>query len=370
MDVLELRSLPERWLAGRTASAPGRRIVGLHAMAGSVADWLVARRVARRLPPVGDAFVVSVGNLRVGGTGKTPVVAALGAALADRGVPGAVLTRGYGGRAAGPLAVCPDEPLAADEARLLARRLRDRGWMVVQSRDRAAGRAWLGRHAPDRRVILLEDAFQTRGLGRDLDVLILDAWRTADGGVIEPVTGAVLPFGPYRETARGARRAEIWLLETAGPLPEAPPGVTVCGFERRNALAAARGELPTGVPLALVCGLARPERFEAAAASALPGRELSLSVRCRDHADYRPALVRRILEAGRRAGAGGWLTTEKDWVKLASVWPATVPVAVLRQDVVWTWTPTLPDVVEERRREFPGGPDRTRSGAPTPPARR
>ncbi len=343
VEILDLRPRPERWLAARPPVAGG----GLAALAGRVADALARRRVAGRRPAVDHALVVSVGNLRVGGTGKTPVVAALAGALASRGIPGAVVTRGHGGQASGPLAVCPGDASAGDEARLLAARLQDWPWQVIQARDRQAGVDWLGRHVPGCRVILLEDAHQTARVGRHLEVVILDRWEQGHGGEVAPRAGPVLPFGPYRETIHGAARADVWLLETTEESPGSANGPAVCRFTRSSRLAVAQGSVPAGGPVGLLAGLARPERLEADAI-ALFGRRLALAVRLGDHVAYHARLLARILAAGRDRGVVGWLTTEKDWVKLATAWPAAVPVTLVVQEVVWGGTPTLPDLVAER----------------------
>ena len=136
MEILDLRPWPERRLSG--GPAPSGDPGPLARLAGQLADRLTARRVAARRPPTADSLVVSVGNLRVGGTGKTPVTVALATDLAARGITGAIVTRGYGAAAAGPLVVAPDDPRAADEARLMARALTGRPWSVIQARRRLA----------------------------------------------------------------------------------------------------------------------------------------------------------------------------------------------------------------------------------------
>jgi tetraacyldisaccharide 4'-kinase len=346
MEILDRRPWPERWLAGRTGAAPASPLAG--AWSRLVDAW-TARRVRRRIPPPEDLLLVAVGNLRVGGTGKTPVVGALAAALAERGIAGAVLTRGHGGAGGGPRRVTVDDPAAGDEARLLAGWLAATGWPVVQSPDRPAGLAWLRDRVPQARVVVLEDAYQTAGIGRHLDVLILDAWEQDRRGAVVPRAGATLPLGPYRESAVGAGRADVWLLETRAPLQAPAGGPAVCAFARQDVLAPV-AERPTpaaGRPVALISGVARPERFEAAAVACADAPAV-LAVRLRDHARYRSGDLEPWLARARARGAAGWLTTEKDWVKLQGIWPAGVPVAVVRQRVLWRQTPTLPDLVGER----------------------
>lgn len=352
MQIVDLRPAPQRWLEALWRRAPHYAAGPLARLGAVAADQLVAARVRRRAAPPAGVLVVSVGNLRVGGTGKTPVVARLAGDLAAAGLRGCVLTRGYGSAAPGPFLVTPDDASAGDEARLLATALAPAGWVVIQARRREAGLAFALAGEPRPAVVLLEDGHQTAGVGRHLDVLILDRWDdtrpgVAAGGLV-PRTGPVLPWGPYRESARGAGRAPVWLVEASSPPVGGPPQPVICGFAREVVLAAA--DLPAGA-IGLLSGLARPEGFEALATRAL-GRAPRLAVRCADHCRYDGRLLARVLAAGRRAGVVGWITTEKDWVKLRAVWPAGLPIEVALLSVAWTGTPMLPEVVlaEHRRR--------------------
>jgi tetraacyldisaccharide 4'-kinase len=309
---------------------------------------MAARRAWGRGPLPADVFVVSVGNLRVGGTGKTPVTAQLAADLAAAGLRGAVLTRGYKSVAAGPLTVTPDHPGAGDEARLLAAKLQACGWGVVQARRRAAGMAMLLGGDPRPEVVLVEDGHQTGSVARHLDVLILDRWDTTPTGVAARA-GLALPWGPYRESARGAGRAGVWLLETTlPPAAAAQAGVVVCGFAREVTLA---GLTRDESVVALVSGLARPEGFEGACARVI-GRAPRLSVRCGDHCRYEGGLLDRALAVGRARDVTAWITTEKDWVKLRPLWPTELPLTVARLEVRWTGVPALPEVVLAERRRW------------------
>jgi tetraacyldisaccharide 4'-kinase len=355
VEILDLRS-PGVKLVERIWRSRPRRSGPLATATALVTRLAIRVRVAARARPPSGTLVVSVGNLALGGTGKTPVVRKLGLDLAARGRRGAVLSRGYGSPLRGPLEVAADDERAGDELRLLAAVLVDRGWTVLQARNRRRGLNELLRRRPELEIVLVEDGFQTAGVPRQLDVLILDRWREAappePSGVV-PEAGPVFPWGPYREDASSARRAAIWLLETdpgsARLRASAAPATEVVGFRRRPILASS-----VAGPHGLVAGIAVPERFEADAARLLGGTPV-LTVRCDDHCRYTPAVVDRIIAAGAHAGVRGWLTTEKDWVKLAPLWPATKAIAVLGLDVVWTSTPTLPDLVEERLRAVAGG---------------
>jgi len=252
-----------------------------------------------------------------------------------------------------PCIVAPADQTAGDEARLLASALAASGWLVVQSRNRWRGLELLAEELPRGAVVLLEDGHQTARVGRHLDVLILDRWALEDtphGPVLRPQTGPVAPFGPWRESAAGAARAEVWLVETADPPPAAPGGRAVSGFQRRLSLYDGRGTAtppPRGAPWAALSGIARPWAFEASAAALCGGPPL-LAIRCADHAPYDAALRARIGAAIARVGAPLTVTTEKDWIKLQAVWPLELPVAVARLEVRWTGARTLPDLVGER----------------------
>ncbi len=353
MEILDLRSHLERRVGSYGASdAPPHLPARL---AGRIADWMAARRAARRQVPVDGPLVVSIGNLRVGGTGKTPVTMALASDLAERNIAGVILTRGYGSTTSGPLVIEADDPRGADEARLMAGTLAAKPWSVVQSRRREYGLVAALSVEPTPRVLIVEDGFQTGAVGRHFDVLILDAW-TRQGDTIRPRTGPVLPFGPYRETARGADRAQVWLLETGDPGPSPEGGPAVTGFARRLEIRPARDgvEEPGAATYGLLGGLARPEGFEAACTEALATPPV-LAVRCRDHSPYDRKLLDRILAAGGTCGVNTWITTGKDWIKLADFWPADVPVLLADLSLDWTGRETLPDLVEERLKVLGAG---------------
>ncbi|MBU2503010.1 tetraacyldisaccharide 4'-kinase [bacterium] len=309
----------------------------------------------RRRLPEGGPFLVSIGNLALGGTGKTPVLQRLAADLAGAGLAVGILTRGYGSALPGPLVVSPGNEGCGDEARLMASRLAGTGTVVVQSRRRSTGLDFLRRQAPDLDLVLLEDAHQTAGIGRDLDVLLLDRWRVGDSpdrtGHLIPLCGPVLPFGPWREPADGARRAGIWLVE-AEPAAAGVGlwGQPVAAFARRPVLGG--GTIPglavQDGPWAALSGIARPEPFETAAAAAV-GSEPALVIRCRDHEPFGPGVRGRILAAVRRCGAASVVCTAKDWIKLEGGWPGDLNGVVLDQRLEWTSEPALPELIRKRR---------------------
>lgn len=172
-------------------------------------DWQLFRSRRAEIP------VVSVGNLAVGGTGKTPLTVWLASRLREHGLDVAIVSRGYGGAAREPVVVSRgrgpevNAEHAGDEAVMMARRF---AGAVIVARRRAAGvelARSLGCH-----VAVLDDGFQHRSLARDFDLLLL-------GGR----TGALLPAGPMREPYRSVRRADALALvdKGGGARPLGPP---------------------------------------------------------------------------------------------------------------------------------------------------
>jgi len=362
MRIFDLRPGTVRFMSrlwGRGTSVRGQQEANPAAphlaarLTAKVADGLTARRVAARSLGASGPAIVSIGNLALGGTGKTPVVAALADDLAASGLKGAVLTRGFGSPLAGPLTVDPGNDLAGDEARLIASVLADRGWPVIQARRRVKGLDYLLDTHPATEIVIVEDGHQTAHLGRHLDVVILDGWyvdRQEGGGKVHAATGPVMPFGPWRESSAGADRAGIWLLETEADMPgEGVGGQSVAPFQRKLSLRDPRSEQkvesPDGRP-AIHSGIARPEAFEQSLVNVLKN-EAVLAVRCGDHAMYAPRLVAKITGAAREAGADFMVTTAKDWVKLKPFWPADFPVLVADLEIRWGSGKTLAELVRE-----------------------
>jgi len=273
--------------------------------------------------------VISVGNLSVGGSGKTPVVARVAEILRDEGLPVAILSRGYGGRFRGDALVVGDgagvrasAAEAGDEPVMLARALPGVVVAVGRRRD-VVGRAVESRFGP--RVHVLDDGFQHLRLARDLDLLCLDGRDLED---------RPLPAGRLREWPSAVTRADIVLLggaEGAGLAalasklgPERTFRVTrsVLGFFDRE-------DNPQPAPRRpfLVAGIARPERFEGdvrARCGELAGRAFFA-----DHHPFRAAEVAEVARQARDAGADALVTTAKDAVRLPSA-PIGMKLLVMR----------------------------------------
>ena len=195
--------------------------------------------------------VLVIGNLTVGGSGKTPFAMWLARALAAQGLRVGIVSRGYGGSARGPLRVVAesDPAQAGDEPVLLARHS---GATVVVARDRVAAARLL---VPEVDVILADDGLQHYRLHRDVEIVVVD-------GVRRYGNGRLLPAGPLREPRRRAAEAQLVVVNggTAGPGEIAmrlEPGAVVsfAGGERRPLAAF------TGRRVHAVAGIGDPGRF-------------------------------------------------------------------------------------------------------------
>jgi tetraacyldisaccharide 4'-kinase len=278
----------------------------------------------RGLAPVArvPATVVSVGNLTVGGSGKTPTVLWVAQALVRRGRRVGIVARGYGKRRRGVVVVGTDgralvDPAdGGDEATLVATRLP----LPVITAERRADGAALACRRFGCDTLVLDDGFQHRALARDADLVLVPA----DG-----LPERLLPAGPLREPRHALARARAVLAlgdETRLPRPPAAPAGTPVFVGRvlpTATVVAADGSLVVHdlglLPrrgVVAVAGVARPERFWD-----LLGRlgvEVVERLRFPDHHPYGPADLERIRDAAasRRRAV---VTTEKDLVKLAQL---------------------------------------------------
>lgn len=284
-------------VAGRLAFAAGVRARA----AGFASGVLSVHRAA--LP------VVSVGNLRVGGAGKTPFTLRVVEALLARGHRPAVLSRGYGRAAKGPVVVRPEAlpgpEVAGDEPLLIARRA---GVPVVVDPDRVRGAA-RAKAELGATVVVLDDGFQHRRLARDLDVVLLDP------DVFEQ---ALLPEGPLREPPSALARADL-LVWVGGPAPSGAPGPSLEVEVAAEGVGPLEGprrapESLRGQRVALLSGIARPRRFEATARAL--GAQVVLHEAHPDHAAISRSTLDRFAARAAEAGAQVRLTTEKDAVRL------------------------------------------------------
>jgi tetraacyldisaccharide 4'-kinase len=255
--------------------------------------------------------VISVGNLSVGGSGKTPFVLVLGELLKKRSLEFDILSRGYGRQSKGVRVVDPSGTASdfGDEPLLLARRLRV---PVVVGEDRyAAGLAAEQAFGPQ--LHLLDDGFQHRALARDFDIVLITADDTGD---------RLLPVGRLREPLKSLKRADAVVLSGAATSDSLPVSGKHCWRVKR-------GIQPTVVPdnPVVFCGIARPQNFLTQLRTS--GIDPVAEAFYRDHHSYTAQDIRDLLQLRERSEAGGFLTTEKDAINLGTNLSKLHPIAIV-----------------------------------------
>jgi tetraacyldisaccharide 4'-kinase len=261
--------------------------------------------------------VISVGSVSAGGAGKTPMVLLLARILRHRGYAVRILTRGYKGSSDITSRVEPFDDAAwqGDEPVLLAQRS---GVPVFVGADRYRAGVMAEQDEPSEKLVvhLLDDGFQHRRLARDVDIVLL---TQAD------VEDTLLPAGNLREPLSAIAAADVVVLreEEASSLRGVVAGLSgqkgphAIWVIRRSLSLGEAGEvaLPTK-PLAF-CGIARPESFTKMLAA--QGYEPMDTVIFPDHHAYDDGDIHRLIERARQVDANGFVTTEKDAVKLTPI---------------------------------------------------
>jgi tetraacyldisaccharide 4'-kinase len=292
--------------------------------------WTVvtARRIARASPFDAGIPVICVGNLTIGGAGKTPIVRELASRLRAKGVDAHILTRGHGGRLHGPTRVDRAVHAAAevgDEALMMAGDA-----PVWTARDRAEGaRAAVAAGA---RVIVMDDGHQNPSLTKALSLVVVDG-ETRDGEW--PFgDGSVVPAGPMREPlAAGLARADAVVVLSPADLPPVDPELLAlfAGKAVLMARLAPTAPPPPG-PQVGFAGIGKPWKMERALRAA--GCDL---VDFAPLADHEVPSERFLAFISDRAVAfcAGLVTSEKDWARLSPAWRERVvawPVRAVFED--------------------------------------
>lgn len=255
--------------------------------------------------------VISVGNLNVGGSGKTPFLIALGELLRKRQAAFDVLSRGYGRRDAAIRLVDEqgDAALFGDEPILISGKL---GIPVIVGADRVAAGAFAEKMFQDVRpahgkgwLHLLDDGFQHRRLHREVDIVLLTA---------SDIDDQLLPAGRLREPLSSISRAKV--IAAPEDLDLTSPHIARCIANKPVWRFRREFSIPDGIPgrVLALCGIAHPDRFFADIRQA--GMEIAREMRSPDHHLFSEREVKRIIVECRSAAAGGILTTEKDLVRL------------------------------------------------------
>lgn len=285
------------------------------------ASWLwagvTARRIAQTIPVDVGVPVISIGNLTVGGSGKTPVAREVLRLLRAAGVEAHGLSRGYGGRLEGPVRVDPaghaasdvgDEPLMlAGEAPM---------WVA---RDRVAGAG--AAVAAGAQTLVLDDAHQNPTLKKSLSLIVVDGETREDEWPFG--NGSVFPSGPMREPLQaGLARADAVVVLLPADAPEVEPDLLALFGTLPTFIARLEpsGPPPAG-PQVGFAGIAKPWKVERALKAA--GCDLKDFAPFPDHAEYRAGDLAFLADRAALFEAG-LVTTEKDWVRLPPEWRARV----------------------------------------------
>jgi tetraacyldisaccharide 4'-kinase len=256
--------------------------------------------------------VVSVGNISVGGAGKTPFVILLGELLKARGVKFDVISRGYG-RASRGVALVDAQGSAGDfgdEPILIARRL---GVPVIVAEKRYDGGIFAEQKFGPQ-LHLLDDGFQHRALARDFDIVLVSERDAHD---------SLLPTGRLREPLKALERASVLVLEEKDPAPLLPVKGKPTWRVRRGI------EVPEAARRVIAfCGVARPERFfqELRAAGVVAASEIAFA----DHHAYTQTDVEDLQRLKQEKNCSGFITTEKDAINLGARTAQLQPLAVTR----------------------------------------
>jgi tetraacyldisaccharide 4'-kinase len=255
--------------------------------------------------------VISVGNLSVGGSGKTPFVLMLGELLKARGIAFDILSRGYGRQTRGVAPVNPNGTPQefGDEPLLMARRL---GVPVIVGENRhEAGVLAERTYGPQ--LHLLDDGFQHRALSRDFDIVLVAP---------EDFDDRLLPSGRLRETPASLRRADAVVFTNDSSSAGLP-------FNNKLVWRVRRGITPQNVPARPVafCGIARPRNFVSQLRTV--GIDPVAERFYRDHHSFTERDVSELLEIRQRSGATGFVTTEKDAINLGHHLSTLDPISVV-----------------------------------------
>jgi tetraacyldisaccharide 4'-kinase len=274
--------------------------------------------------------VISVGNLSVGGSGKTPFVIALGELLANHGIRYDVLSRGYRRTTRGVRVVDRDGAPSefGDEPLLIARRLRVP--VIVGESRHEAGR--VAEKQFNSALHILDDGFQHRSLVRDFDIVLLTA---------EDFQDRLLPAGRLRESLSSLERADAVVV--AKDVVVQHPALTGKHLWRirRELVIAGAPQNPV-----VFCGIARPKQFfeQLRQIGVNPVAEVVF----RDHHPYSLADVERLRSLRRERGAEGFITTEKDAVNLGPLMAELKPFSAVVLRVIFESPADVVDTVLTR----------------------
>ncbi|HOW57452.1 MAG TPA: tetraacyldisaccharide 4'-kinase [Smithellaceae bacterium] len=285
--------------------------------------------------------VISVGNITVGGTGKTPTVIMLARQLSEKGWKPAILSRGYGGSSSHSVNVVADgkkillsAKTAGDEPLLIAETLKDIPVLTGTSRI-ATGRAAVEKYGAN--VLLCDDAFQHRRIYRDINLVLLDSAAPLGNGYL-------LPRGSLREPSAALKRADALILTRVEENVPADNEIVKLAqinqtplFRGRHvAREVIRREREMSLPLTYLagkkvcafCGIAQPQSFKKMIGAA--GAQIASLDIFPDHHRYEINELEGIINKFTESGADFILTTEKDGARLTDFPEFLKPIYLLR----------------------------------------
>jgi len=299
-------------------------------------SWLYGRGLFKQKSLPG--FVISTGNLTVGGTGKTPAVVMIARWAQEKGYRVAILSRGYGGKYKDKVLEVSDGSMikagpveSGDEPYLLANKLSGIPLVISKKRHLA------GLHAHEKfgcNFFILDDGFQHLELRRNMDIVLIDASNPFGNG-------HQLPWGPLRESISQLIRADVFILthsshhddHTRDFLTRRFPTTPIfCAdhlpseiiFPHSNEVR--EPGLIKGKPVLAFAGIAHPELFKDSLIRL--GADVVYFRGFRDHCRFRQTDIQTLIQTKKRLGAHYMLTTEKDWVRIA-------PLKVMNSDLAY-----------------------------------
>lgn len=270
-------------------------------------------------------FVISVGNLTWGGTGKTTLTGQIGRFLLSRGYRLAVVSRGYGRKSKGVRVVHGSAGSwqdTGDEIYLLSQKLPEASFVAAE--DRRLGLEALEASRPQ--VVLLDDAFQHRKVARNLDLALIDASENL-------LKQRVIPFGKLREPVIGLLRADAVILTHAGKANAETEAWISRSIQKpvfRADYVAVNSERWAGKKIGAFCALGSPHHFFRLLHE--NGADVAVEIEFKDHHNYCESDVAEIEGAAVEEGAEALITSAKDAVKLQGL-RFTLPLMVAEAEL-------------------------------------
>jgi len=310
--------------------------------------------------------VISVGNITVGGTGKTPCVIGLARMLQQNGFKCAVISRGFGGKNPQPVNIVSDgnsvllgAESAGDEPLLIARSLPGIP-IITGAKRKFTGRTAIDRFGSD--VLICDDAFQHRQIIRDIDIVLLDAEKPLGNGYL-------LPRGPLREPKDSLQRADcIILTRSEGTEPLHP---NVAGIVSKAGIPVFRAvhqfkelirpggnhlteqNVLKGKKVCAFCGIAQPASFKKLLIEA--GSEVISFMEFPDHYSYDRKDLEALKNHFLKFHADYWITTEKDAMRLEAHPEFLKTVCILRVEMeIKPSEPSFEDFILKRLKAVGG----------------